>query len=164
MEEVTTWYLEILTPDELKEKEKPDGLEVIEAEVKEFRFNRYLYQLVGEEWRWFDKLSLSDDEWKDYAESDNLRTWVAYVRGSIAGYYELQKQADKNVEIAYFGLAPRFIGKGYGGYLLSHAIKSAWSWGNTSRVWVHTCTLDHEAALNNYQARGFKIYKTVANK
>jgi GNAT superfamily N-acetyltransferase len=161
MPEITTYYLEMRSPDNLREKEQPCGLEIVEAEVKEFRFNRYLYQLVGEKWQWIDKLALSDEEWKQYAESDNLRTWVAYVRGSIAGYYELQKQAEKNVEIAYFGLAPSFIGKGYGGCLLSHAIKSAWSWGNVRRVWVHTCTLDHKAALSNYQARGFKIYKTV---
>ena len=160
MSEITTFFLEMRAPNDLREKEKPIGLEVIEAEVKEFRFNRYLYQIVGEEWSWKDKLSLSDDEWKQYAESDNLRTWVAYEKGSIAGYYELQKQENENVEIAYFGLAPKFLGKGFGGYLLTQAIKCAWSWGNTKRVWVHTCTLDHEAALNNYKARGLKIYKT----
>jgi len=163
LSEITTFYLEMRSPNDLREKEKPTGLEVIEAEVKEFRFNRYMYQLVGEEWNWTDKLSLSDDEWKQYAESDNLRTWVACEKGSIAGYYELQKQKDENVEIAYFGLAPKFLEKGFGGYLLTHAIKSAWSWGNTKRVWVHTCTLDHESALNNYKARGLKIYKTEHN-
>jgi GNAT superfamily N-acetyltransferase len=160
MSEVTTFYLEMRSPDDLKVKEKPTGLEVIEAEFKEYRFNRYLYQLVGQDWNWKDKLSLSDDEWKHYAENDNLRTWVAYNKGSIAGYYELQKQKNYNIEIAYFGLAPKFLGKGFGGYLLTHAIKSAWSWGNTKRVWVHTCTLDHDSALPNYQARGMKIYKT----
>ena len=64
-----------------------------------------------------------------------------------------------DVEIAYFGLAPRFIGKGFGGYLLSHAIKSAWAWEGTRRVWVHTCTLDHPTALQNYKARGLEVYK-----
>lgn len=62
------------------------------------------------------------------------------------------------MEIAYFGLAPRFIGEGIGGYFLSHAITSAWSWDGTKRVWVHTCTLDHPGALPNYQARGMTIY------
>jgi GNAT superfamily N-acetyltransferase len=160
MPEITTFYLEMRSPEDLREKDRPNGLEVIEAEVKDFRFNRYLYQLVGEQWSWDDKLSLSDDEWRHYAENDNLRTWAAYSKGSIAGYYELQKQKDDNVEIAYFGLAPKFIGKGLGGYLLTHAIKSAWSWGDTKRVWVHTCTLDHKSALPNYQARGLKIYNT----
>jgi GNAT superfamily N-acetyltransferase len=160
MQDVTTYYLEMTSPDDLKGKPEPAGLEVIEAEVKEFRFNRYLYQLVGEQWQWTDKLSLTDDEWRQYAEQDNLRTWVAYHKGSIAGYYELQKQEDGNVEIVYFGFAPRFIGKGLGGYLLTRTLASAWSWGDTRRVWVHTCSLDHEAALSNYQARGMKVYKT----
>lgn len=159
MPEITTFFLETRSPDDLRGKAKPRGLEVIEAEVKEFRFNRYLYQLVGEQWSWNDKLSLSDNDWKQYAESNRLRTWVAYERGSIAGYFELQKQPHENVEIVYFGLAPKFLGKGLGGYLLTHALNAAWSWGNTSRVWVHTCTLDHEAALNNYKARGMRIYK-----
>jgi GNAT superfamily N-acetyltransferase len=114
--------------------------------------------LVGEKWSWTDKLKLSDEEWRRYVESENLRTWVAYSRGEIAGYYELQRQEKGNVEIAYFGLTPKFIGKGYGGYLLTHAILSAWSWGETRRVWVHTCTSDHVAALQNYKARGLKIY------
>jgi GNAT superfamily N-acetyltransferase len=164
MSEITTFFLEMKSPENLRGKDKPNGLEVIEAEIKEFRFNRYLYQLVGERWNWNDKLSLSDNEWKKYAENDTLRTWVAYSKGSIAGYYELQKQEDGNVEIAYFGLAPRFLDKGFGGYLLTHAIKSAWSWGNTKRVWVHTCTLDHKSALSNYQSRGMKVYKTVNGK
>ena len=94
-----------------------------------------------------------------FAENENLRTWVGYYKGSPAGYYELQQQDGGDVEIAYFGLAPRFIGKGFGGYLLSHAIKSAWNWEGTRRVWVHTCTLDHPTALQNYKARGLEVYK-----
>lgn len=145
--------------DSLRAKNKPKDLEIIEAEIKEYRLNLYLYQLVGEAWAWEDKLSLSVEDWKEYAHSENLRTWVAYHRGSIAGYYELEKQPDGDVEIVYFGLAPNFIGRGFGGYLLSHAIESAWAYEDTKRVWVHTCTLDHESALANYQARGFKMYR-----
>jgi len=164
LSEITTFYLEMRSPNDLREKEKPtDSLCQGPSWYVERKLPAALYQLVGEEWNWTDKLSLSDDEWKQYAESDNLRTWVACEKGSIAGYYELQKQKDENVEIAYFGLAPKFLEKGFGGYLLTHAIKSAWSWGNTKRVWVHTCTLDHESALNNYKARGLKIYKTEHN-
>ncbi len=159
MSDVTTFYLEMKSPEEIRGKEKPAGFDVIEAEVKEFRLNRYLYQLVGESWNWNGKLALSDHAWKAYAENDDLRTWVAYTKGSIAGYYELQQQ-DNEIEIAYFGLAPKFVGKGFGGYLLTHALQSAWSWGNTQRVWVHTCTLDHPSALANYQARGLQLYKT----
>ena len=124
-----------------------------------------MYQFIGEDWDWTDKLSWSDEQWKAYAENDNLRTWVAYYKGSPAGYYELQQQDGGNVEIAYFGLAPKFIGQGLGGYLLSEAIKSAWEWKGTKRVWVHTCPLDHPNALQNYEARGMEVYRVeTANR
>ena len=64
------------------------------------------------------------------------------------------------MEIKYFGLAPAFIGKGFGGRLLTAAIEQAWDWGEVKRVWVHTCSLDHPGALSNYQARGMQLYKT----
>jgi GNAT superfamily N-acetyltransferase len=157
---VTTYYLEMTAPEQLVASPVPEGLTIVEAEIKQYRLNRFLYQLVGEPWQWVDKLSLSDAQWRDYAESDDLRTWVAYHRGAIAGYYELQRQDGGAVELKYFGLAPDFIGRGFGGPLLSHAIRAAWDWGDTARVWVHTCTLDHPSALGNYQARGFRIYDT----
>jgi GNAT superfamily N-acetyltransferase len=160
MSEAKTYYLEMNSLEELSQSSKPAGFELIEAENKEFRVNRFLYQLIGEQWQWQDKLCLSDEEWQEYAESDKVRTWIAYNKGSIAGYYELQKQDAGNVEIVYFGLAPNYIGQGFGGYLLFHALQSAWNWGETTRVWVHTCTDDHDNALRNYQSRGMNVYKT----
>ena len=89
-----------------------------------------------------------------------LATWLAYLHGTPAGYFELETQPDDSVEIAYFGLLPQFIGQGIGGVLLTRAIESAWQMG-AERVWVHTCSLDHPQALKNYQARGLQIFKTV---
>jgi GNAT superfamily N-acetyltransferase len=61
-------------------------------------------------------------------------------------------------------LLPEFIGRGFGSALLTSAIETAWAWApELSRVWVHTCNRDHPSALANYQARGFKIYKTVTS-
>jgi len=159
MKEVTTYYLEMKDPSSLRGKESPAGLEIHESEVKQFQFNKFLYQFIGRTWEWTDNLSWSDDQWKAYVESDDLRTWVAYYEGSPAGYYELQRQDGGDVEIAYFGLTPRFIGRGLGGYLLSHAVRSGWEWEGTRRIWVHTCTLDHPRALDNYKARGFEVYR-----
>ncbi|WP_263081320.1 GNAT family N-acetyltransferase [Endozoicomonas sp. Mp262] len=164
MSEVITYYLEMNSPDALNAKKVQEDLAIIEAEIKQYALNRFLYQLVGEAWQWTDKLVLTAEEWQAYAENENLRTWVAYCKGAIAGYYELQKQGDGNVEIAYFGLAPGFIGRGFGGYLLTHAIQSAWGWQGTERVWVHTCSLDHPSALANYQARGLTIYHRQSDK
>ena len=158
MQPVTTYYLEMLTLSALKRKDDAKGLVVTECEVEQYQFNKFLYQFIGERWLWLDKLSWSDKEWKEYVESQNLRTWVAYYNGAIAGYFELLKN-ESDVEIIYFGLAESFIGKGFGGYLLSKAIRSAWEWSGTKRVWVHTCTLDHPSALQNYISRGMTIYK-----
>ena len=84
------------------------------------------------------------------------------IEGSIAGYYELQKKAE-NIEIAYFGLTPEFFGRGLGGALLTNAIEHAFAWDG-KRVWVHTCTLDHPAALPNYLARGMHVYATSSER
>jgi GNAT superfamily N-acetyltransferase len=77
------------------------------------------------------------------------------------GYFELEQQTQGNVEVAYFGLLPQFVGKGLGGQLLTAAVSRAWELG-ARRVWVHTCDLDHPRALENYQARGFRVFKVEA--
>ena len=65
----------------------------------------------------------------------------------------------KECEIAYFGILEEYIGKKIGAYLLSEAIKRSFN-ENINRVWLHTCSLDHENALKNYLARGMKIFKS----
>jgi len=157
-ESITTWYLQLLdqadfTPRYLQDK----NLQVVEVKIKEYRYNRFLYQLVGEQWSWTDKLSWSEEDWRMYAEDENLKTYVAYYSGTPAGYFELHREEEGNVKIEYFGLSPRFIGKGIGSHLLSCAIAEAWAL-EARRVWVHTCSLDHPSALHNYKARGMKVY------
>ena len=88
---VTTYYLEMLNQDELTGKECVDlDFWIGECGVKQFRYNRLLYDLVGDDWQWFDKRSWTDDDWRKYAEAEDLRTWVGYLGGSPAGYYELR--------------------------------------------------------------------------
>lgn len=159
MQEVITYYLEMKSEEELNGVGESNGLSVIEAEIDNYKLNKFLYQYVGEPWDWVDKLSLSDESWQRYVENPGLRTWVAYYKGSIAGYFELSV-VGSDIELVYFGLAQAFIGKGFGGYLLSFAIKQAWGIDDAKRVWLHTCSLDHPNALKNYEARGFKLYKT----
>jgi len=155
----TTFYLEMTTSTELREKPSRPDLQIVECEVPQPELNRFLYALVGQAWDWSDLDSWSDAQWRALVEQEGHRTWVAYHRGAIAGYYELYRPDGHNVEIRYFGLVGAFMGLGFGGPLLSHALRSAWEWTGTERVWVHTCTLDHPAALANYQARGLRIYQ-----
>jgi GNAT superfamily N-acetyltransferase len=155
----TVSYLEMRSPAALKPKHFPDPrFAVREATVKQWEFNRFLYLLVGREWHWNDKRGWSEAQWKAYAESENLQTFVAYYDGSVAGYFEMRPDKIGGVEIAILGMAPRFLGRGFGAALLTHALEAAWRHEPT-RVWLHTCSFDHPAALPNYQARGMTVYK-----
>ena len=160
MSETIINYLEQRSASSLRAKDDAKGLEVHECGIKQYQLNRFLYQFVGEPWKWTDRLCWTDEQWMDYAENDNLRTWMACLNGTPAGYFELQRQDEGNVEIVLFGLAARFIGMGLGGFFLSHALRSAWDWDGTRRVWLHTCTHDHPHALQNYTARGMELYRT----
>ena len=156
---VTTTYLEMTRRDELRQT-RPNALpyQLRRVEIPCPELNRFLYTAVGARWWWYSRLSWDYERWLTYLDRPYLETWVAYVSGTPAGYFELERQPDGAVELAYFGLLPRFIGKGIGGILLTAAITRAWEMG-AQRVWVHTCTLDHPQALSNYQARGFRIVR-----
>lgn len=119
---------------------------------------RAMYAAVGERWHWRDRLLLTDDELDAYFASPDVHLWALRVGDVVAGYFELQRYADARVEIMYFGLAPGFIGRGLGGWLLTRAAEEAFALG-AERVTLHTCTLDSPHALPNYLARGFVIVR-----
>lgn len=156
---VTVFHLEMLDPTELRPSwREPPGLQIVEARVPSPELNRFLYTAVGGDWYWRDRLAWDYGRWVQALAQPGYETWVAYVYGTPAGYFELDQQADGSVEIAYFGLLPQFVGRGIGGRLLTTAIERGWEKG-ARRVWVHTCSLDHPAALANYQARGLVLFK-----
>jgi GNAT superfamily N-acetyltransferase len=156
---VTIYHLEMTHRDQLRPAARtyPDA-EIRRAEVPCPEFSRFLYSAVGGDWHWRDRLSWSYSRWLAWLDRPEVETWVAYVRGTPAGYVELELQPGGHVEIAYFGLLPQFIGQGLGGQLLTHAITRAWDMG-AGRVWVHTCSLDHPGALANYQSRGLRVFR-----
>lgn len=156
---VTTWYLETRNRGELRRAPMPPGAPVIlRADLPLPELNRFLYTYVGGRWHWVDRLSWSYGQWQQWLDRPQVQTWVLYLRGTPAGYVELEAQDGGDVEIAYFGVAAPFLGRGLGGYLLSDGIERAWDMG-AKRVWVHTCSLDHPAALANYRARGMSVYR-----
>jgi len=157
---VDVYYLEMNHPSELKGKPAVEELDIRYCEIKQWPLNKFLYAFVGGPWSWTDKLELDDQVWQEYVNDPSLHTWVAYYKGAIAGYFEMQQQDKGDVEIMYFGLTPDFVGKGMGGYLLTYAVEQAWNLPETKRVWLHTCELDHPSAKGNYEARGFVHYKT----
>lgn len=165
---VRTTYLEQRSPAEIRAAAQPgDSLDVVRVELPAPEFSRFLYATVGADWHWTDRLGWSRQDWADYLAQPMVETWVGWVRGTPAGYVELSGVSTGDVEIAYFGLLPGFLGRGLGGHLLTAGLRLAWElagrWAEpvaVNRVWVHTCTLDGPAALGNYQARGMMIYRT----
>ena len=155
------WYLQMLSPEELRPKTLLPRTQLVRLEIPLPSLNRFFYKQVGESWQWTDRLNWSEEEWRNWVERENVQTWMLNLGGTPAGYFELD-DLDGNVEIAYFGLLPEFLGKGLGGGFLTAAVKKAWEM-DAARVWVHTCSLDHPNALKNYQARGFKIYSKSLN-
>jgi GNAT superfamily N-acetyltransferase len=158
---VTTTYLEITTRSDLHTARAPRiPVTVARVEVPTPALNGFLYVAVGRAWAWTDRLDWDTARWRQYVDRPELETWLAYVRGTPAGYFELERQG-VDIEIVYFGLLPEFIGLGLGGTLLTRAIERAFELG-AARAWVHTCSLDHPGALANYLARGMRVYRTEA--
>lgn len=150
-------YLEMLAPDELRPAGRLAAFVLQRAGRPCPAFARFLYATAGADWMWHTRLSWDYARWMQHLDRDALELWVAYADGTPIGYFELERQAGGNTEILYFGLLPEAVGAGHGGPLLTEAIRRAWAAG-TRRVWVHTCNLDHEHALANYEARGFRVY------
>ncbi|MEU6847156.1 GNAT family N-acetyltransferase [Streptomyces sp. NPDC046716] len=166
---VTTWSLEQTSPSDLRPATPPagDAVRIVRAEVPSPEFSRFLYASVGGDIHWIDRLGWTYAQWQEQLGRPGSETWVAYEKGTPAGFVELQVQDDGAVEIAYFGLLPAFRGRRIGGHLLSYGIARAWDlaerWPGrmpTKRVWVHTCSLDGEHAMANYQRRGFRLFET----
>jgi GNAT superfamily N-acetyltransferase len=157
-EKVHVWHIEMLDQNQATDEIINKNYQLKKVEIPLPELNRFLYVTVGAPWTWYARISWSYKQWHNYLVGGNIETWIAYSGATPIGYFELDIQLDKDVEIAYFGLLPDFIGKGYGKALLQDAIDKAWQAGG-SRVWLHTCTLDHPQALSNYLARGFKVFK-----
>ncbi|GGZ31888.1 GNAT family N-acetyltransferase [Streptomyces poonensis] len=165
---VTTWSLEQTSPADLLPAAAPEGdVRVLRAEVPSPEFSRFLYASVGGDIRWTDRLPWTYARWEEHLGRPGVETWVAYDRGTPAGYVELEAQDAGAVEIVYFGLLPAFRGRRIGGHLLSYGTARAWDlaerWPGlapTERVWLHTCSLDGEHAMANYRRRGFRLFDT----
>tara|TARA_Y100000996_G_scaffold365628_1_gene310466 strand:+ start:352 stop:855 length:504 start_codon:yes stop_codon:yes gene_type:complete len=153
-------YLEILSPDDLVESKNPSDKFFIKLiDPANFQLNKFFYKNIGKKHHWVDRLIWTDKQWIDYTEDKKIKTFVLKKQNDLVGYYELILHLDQNeTEIAYFGVLEEYQNQKLGSFLLTSAIKNSFSF-NPNRVWVHTCSLDHKNALNNYKSRGMKIFK-----
>ena len=159
MIEIKRFYLQIRSLEELNKVKKPSKSLKVEKSSNNFQLNKFFYREIGKKHRWVDRLSWSNDTWINYLSNKNLYTCVLKKNDDLVGYYEkIYYEESNEFEIAYFGIMEEYIGKGYGGFLLSEALESCLK-EKVRRIWVHTCSLDHENAIKNYLARGMKLYK-----
>ncbi|MGD9905667.1 MAG: GNAT family N-acetyltransferase [Vicinamibacterales bacterium] len=152
----TRTYLEMRDPARLRPAAPVAGLTLqIEVPCPPERY-RALYHGVGAAYHWVDRAAWSDDDIRAHLAQPGVEVWTAHLEDRLAGYFELRTWPDGSVEVAYFGLLPGFIGRGVGGALLTETLRTAWQ-RQPTRVWLHTSSLDHPAALANYRARGLDV-------
>jgi GNAT superfamily N-acetyltransferase len=152
------FYLEMLAHNHGTAVPSRDGLAVIHARKPTVVYYRFLYNAVGKDYHWHSRGKLSDAELAATVQNPLNEVHVLHVDGVPAGFAELDRRKEEEIELAQFGLMPEFIGQGLGRYFLQWTIDQAWSY-RPRRFWLHTCTLDHPAALPNYRKAGFVVYK-----
>ena len=159
--EVKRNYLEINSLEDLNQGSKPsDDYSLNLLDPFNFQLNKFFYKNIGNKHKWMDRLIWTEEKWIQYASSKNVKTYVLKCKEDLVGFFELiHHEEKKEVEIAYLGILEEYHNKKIGSYLLSEAIKESFK-NKINRAWVHTCTLDHKNALNNYMTRGMKIFKT----
>ena len=154
---VKTTYLQMLARVERNTPPPMEGIEIIRTEKPTVALYRFLYDSVGRDWNWVDRKLMSDEELTKIIHNDLVEIYVLHVNKQPAGYAELDRRIENQIELAYFGIIPELSGKGLGWYFLDWTIAKAWSY-DPQRVWLHTCELDHKAALPMYLKAGFKVF------
>ena len=125
---------------------------------------RALFAAVGGPWLWFSRLVMSDAELASIIGHSDVELFV--VRdgsGGDVGMLELDFRQAGECELAYLGLIPALAGQGHGRWLMAQAVNKAWR-PAVRRVHVHTCTLDHPAALGAYRRAGFTPFKRAIER
>jgi len=155
-------YLEMRSPPEHEIPDSPLSLKRIEVPQPEHY--RELFRLVGAPWLWFSRLILDDAHLASIIQHPKVELYsVLDENGREAGMVELDFREAGECELAFVGLVPELSGKGHGRWLLAQAISRGWREG-VDRVHVHTCSLDHPAALAAYRRAGFTPYKRAIER
>ena len=160
MTKVKRFFLEIKKKQFLgKIPSFPKQIQIYLNEEKDININKFFYRKIGKDHFWRDRLLWSDKEWHKYVDNLNLETGVMKFKEELIGFYEQEFHKAKNeIELIQMGIIEEHHGKKFGSFLLEHIIHKAFA-NNVERVWVHTCSLDHKHALDNYLSKGFKTFK-----
>ena len=156
--DVTVYYLEMLAPAHRALPAARDGLTVLHVQSPSVPYYRSLYDAVGKDFNWLSRRKMSDEALAAIIGDPRNELHVLHVDGTPAGFAELDRRQPDEIELTQFGLMPAFIGQGLGKWFLRWAIDKAWCY-EPKRLWLHTCTRDHPAALPNYLKSGFVVFQ-----
>jgi GNAT superfamily N-acetyltransferase len=154
-------YLEMLGPPAGDVPESPLSLRRIEQPTADDY--RRLFRLVGAPWLWFSRLVMDDARLEAIIRNPEVELYSVRDGEQGIGMLELDFRESNQCELAFIGLIPELSGKGHGRWLLAEAVHRAWRDG-VARVHVHTCSLDHPAALAAYRRAGFTAYKRAVER
>jgi ribosomal protein S18 acetylase RimI-like enzyme len=156
---IKRYFLEMKSFSNQIEINMTEQYQIILDDKKDFQLNKFFYKQIGIDHYWRDRLVWSDKEWSKYVKNINLETYILKKGKDLIGFYEQEYHPDSNeIELINMGILKDFRGLKLGSKLLNHAIASG-SRKNPNRIWVHTCSLDHKHALQNYKSKGFEIFK-----
>lgn len=151
----------VVTCLEMKQRPRPKPTRPLESplvlqrvEEPDIAAYRALYRAVGQDWLWYSRLVMPDDELRGILEDRDVEVYVLSSLRRQIGLLELDFRKEGECELAFFGLVKDAIGQGAGRYLMDQALLRAWA-RPIERLWVHTCTCDHPAALDFYRRSGF---------
>jgi GNAT superfamily N-acetyltransferase len=159
---MTVWYLEQRGPSHAGDvpsgrahEGPPFRIErVVEPALPHYR---WLFNRVGQPWNWFSRNQMNDLALAEIVHDPRVEVLHLKYGDAVVGFAELDRRVETEVELKFFGLFPDWTGCGLGRPLLSLVLNHAWS-TQPRRVWLHTCSEDHPAALKLYLSLGFSIF------
>ncbi|MDO9418734.1 GNAT family N-acetyltransferase [Pararhizobium sp.] len=150
--------LEMFARPAVRDEAAQPDLELRHVKDPDLSWYRDLYLRVGGPWLWASSLTLADHKLAAVIQDPGVEVWAAFKDGKAEGLMQLDFRTPGLCELLYFGLTDAVIGKGAGRWLMNRAIDRAWS-QPIGRFWVHTCSIDHPAALAFYIRSGFTPFK-----
>ncbi|UPJ59545.1 GNAT family N-acetyltransferase [Bradyrhizobium sp. 192] len=150
-------HLEMTAPPARRD-DPPGAWTLRKVDAPALDWYRDIFRRVGEEWLWFSRARMSDAELAAIIHAPDIEVYALAADGHDEGLLELDFREPGQCELVYFGVTGSLIGTGAARFLMNRALERAWS-RNVSRVWVHTCTLDHPSAVAFYQRSGFRPFR-----